>query len=364
MRQLSDARIASQHERTSRLHREYLGDEDAVRKAKARLLEHSVPTRQVFNTWIDLEGNCCYLCDREFETMEDTSRHENISIVHRENLSNEIAIRTGKALLGDALIIPTTVADPYLDPIGRCCYLCMTEFRDAELVYRHGYTSQLHRHNLRDEAVVRNANSKVGKLHKIVAVPLSETFIDPLSKACYLCRKQFSTSLEMGKHARQSLVHRSKMASEAEITEANIRLGRVTGFEADSLLDTSPEYRDRAAERRQAFGPSKKISLAFKKGGNKAEAQEKAEAPVQTPSKGASLLGKMGWSAGEGLGAQGTGMQAPISTDAYVQGVGLGAQGGRLGDAAEEAGRNTKSDYSDFLERTRDKAKERFQKMT
>lgn len=71
----------------------------------------------------------------------------------------------------------------------------------------------------------------------------------------------------------------------------------------------------------------------------------------------------MGWNAGEGLGAQGTGIVAPVATDMYVQGVGLGAQGGKIGDAVDEAGRNTTSRYGEFLERTKDKAKERFQKL-
>ena len=122
------------------------------------------------------------------------------------------------------------------------------------------------------------------------------------------------------------------------------------------------EYRDRAKERRQAFGASKKISLPLKKSATQPEEASQNE-PAPAPSKGASLLGKMGWSAGEGLGAQGTGMTAPIATDMYVQGVGLGAQGGKIGDAVDEAERNTKGGYGEFLERTRDKAKERFQQM-
>ncbi len=71
----------------------------------------------------------------------------------------------------------------------------------------------------------------------------------------------------------------------------------------------------------------------------------------------------MGWSAGEGLGAQGTGVTVPVATDMYVQGVGLGAQGGKVGDALDEAGRNTRSGYEGFAERTREKAKERFEKL-
>ena len=129
--------------------------------------------------------------------------------------------------------------------------------------------------------------------------------------------------------------------------------------------EDNAEYRDRARERRAAFGASKKISLPMKKPAMQPEDDQDNDEPDPPPaqSKGASLLGKMGWSAGEGLGAQGTGRTEAIATDMYVQGVGLGAQGGKIGDAADEADRNTKSNYGDFLERTRDKAKERFESM-
>jgi hypothetical protein len=84
---------------------------------------------------------------------------------------------------------------------------------------------------------------------------------------------------------------------------------------------------------------------------------------TKTTSKGASLLGKMGWSEGTGLGAQGTGVIEPIATEIYAQGVGLGAQGGKLGDATEEAGRNTRGRYDEFLEKTRNTARQRFEEM-
>ncbi|KMU88810.1 hypothetical protein CIHG_06478 [Coccidioides immitis H538.4] len=71
----------------------------------------------------------------------------------------------------------------------------------------------------------------------------------------------------------------------------------------------------------------------------------------------------MGWSAGKGLGAQGTGMTAPVATELYVQGVGLGAQGSKVGDAVQEASRNTRGRYDEFLEKTKDLARERYEKM-
>lgn len=71
----------------------------------------------------------------------------------------------------------------------------------------------------------------------------------------------------------------------------------------------------------------------------------------------------MGWSAGTALGAQGTGVTAPIPTEVYAQGVGLGAEGSKLGDAVEEAGRNTRNRYDEFLEKTKQTARERYGRM-
>ncbi len=56
-------------------------------------------------------------------------------------------------------------------------------------------------------------------------------------------------------------------------------------------------------------------------------------------------------------------MTAPISQDIYVAGVGLGAQGGKLGDAVVEAERNTKGRYDDFAERTREGARDRYARL-
>lgn len=178
----------------------------------------------------------------------------------------------------------------------------------------------------------------------------------------------------MNKHERLSQLHRENLNSSDSVSKAQAKMVKA-GISVHPVEDNS-EYRDRAKERRAAFGASKKISLPLKKGAtnNQSNSAEKSkiekdddddDLPEPAPSKGASLLGKMGWTAGEGLGAQGTGRVAPISTDMdmYVQGVGLGAEGGKIGNAAEEAERNTSGGYGEFLERTKDKAKERFERM-
>jgi hypothetical protein len=119
------------------------------------------------------------------------------------------------------------------------------------------------------------------------------------------------------------------------------------------------EYRDRAKARRLAIGPQGPSTSRDPA----AEEENQTEAEPKSTSKGASLLGKMGWTEGSGLGAQGTGAVNPIATEVYAQGVGLGAQGGRLGDATEEAARNTRGRYDEFLERGKDNARQRYDEM-
>ena len=193
------------------------------------------------------------------------------------------------------------------------------------------------------------------------AEALPQTFANLAKKCCYLCSRQFKTEAEVNQHERVSDLHQNNLKDAELVAKAQKKMVKA-GVPLTIVSEDSSEYRDRAKERRAAFGAGKKISLPLKKAKAQPEEETKDE-PTPAPSKGASLLGKMGWSAGEGLGAQGTGMTAPIATEMYVQGVGLGAQGGRIGDASEEAERNTKGGYMEFLERTKDKAKERFERM-
>ena len=188
-----------------------------------------------------------------------------------------------------------------------------------------------------------------------------KSYTDLTKKCCYLCSRQFKTDADVNKHERLSDLHQKNLKDDDLVSKAQAKMTKA-GLAGTTSEEDSQEYRDRAKERRLAFGGSKKVSLPLKKSAAQPE-EDTQDEPAPAPSKGASLLGKMGWSAGEGLGAQGTGMTAPIATDMYVQGVGLGAEGGKIGDAADEAERNTRGGYGEFLERTKDKAKERFERM-
>ncbi|KAK2782316.1 hypothetical protein FQN52_000961 [Onygenales sp. PD_12] len=199
----------------------------------------------------------------------------------------------------------------------------------------------------------RRTTSEDGGSPSASPIP-TQSYADLNRKCCYLCMRQFKTEAEVNKHERLSQLHRDNLQNEELKTKAVAKLAKKR-----DPAQTSGEYRDRAKERRQAFGPSTKPK-------EKKVEKEIEEAPVPVPamSKGAALLGKMGWSAGTGLGAEGSGMTAPITTDLYVQGVGLGAQGGKVGDAVQEAGRNTRGRYDEFLEKTKEGARERYERLS
>ncbi|KAH8690574.1 hypothetical protein BGW36DRAFT_400999 [Talaromyces proteolyticus] len=185
--------------------------------------------------------------------------------------------------------------------------------------------------------------------------PPARSYADPNRNCCYLCMRQFKSGAEVNQHERLSQLHRDNLQNEELKAKALAKL------EKHRNDPPTAEYRDRAKERRQAFGSSRQSGKPKPSAPTK---EEEPEPEPAAPSKGAALLSKMGWSEGSGLGVQGTGMTAPIATDVYAQGVGLGAQGGKLGDASEEAARNTRGRYDEFLEKTKDRARERYERLS
>jgi biotin carboxyl carrier protein len=202
-----------------------------------------------------------------------------------------------------------------------------------------------------------NPGSEAGSPADSTAPP-SQSYADPDRGCCYLCMRQFKSPAEVNRHERLSQLHRDNLQNEELKAKATAKLMK------HGIQQSTTEYRDRAKERRQAFGSSKPSTKPSTKAKTSAPPKEKEPSPAPAPSKGAALLSKMGWSAGSGLGAQGTGVTAPIATEVYAQGVGLGAQGSKLGDASEVAGQNTRNRYDEFLERTKDLARERYERMS
>lgn len=189
--------------------------------------------------------------------------------------------------------------------------------------------------------------------------PDKRTYVDPTKNCCYLCARQFKTADKVNEHEKESKLHQENLENGDFVSKAEAKMAKA-GISTVVLAQwDKSEYRDRAEERRKAY-PNKSF-LPMKKQPSLPEPEESGEASLPLPpSKGLSMIGKMGWSKGEGLGAQGTGRTEAIVPDMYAAGVGLGAQGGKIGDAVDEAQRKTKADHDDWTERGKELTKERY----
>ncbi|KAK5117449.1 hypothetical protein LTR85_008834 [Meristemomyces frigidus] len=224
----------------------------------------------------------------------------------------------------------------------------------------------------------------------------------PELKCCYLCSRKFEASETLQRHLKDSAKHASYVDDPAVTAKALERMKKsgvkedatikllVTASPAKRTVDEPPsssaeqaaleqQYRDRAAERRkEAAQTGAKENVSFSLKANKASkptANTSASTATDTepvtnkPSygKGMNMLQKAGWTAGQGLGSGdgSMGRAAPIEQMVYAAGVGLGHEGGRVGEAVEEAARLTKgsADGSGFLEKTRAVARERWERM-
>ncbi|KAK6502168.1 hypothetical protein TWF506_002762 [Arthrobotrys conoides] len=193
---------------------------------------------------------------------------------------------------------------------------------------------------------------------------LAKSYADPAKLCCYLCSRQFKSEADVNKHERVSELHFKNLKDEklVKVAEAKLRKKGIVR-DREAAEDDGQAYRDRAKERRIIH--SQPANPAAAKGQQKskevAAARASPEKETKVPiNRGASLLSKMGWTEGRGLGAQETGITAPIVAGMYVEGVGLGASGGKVGDVdgAPEAG-----NYQGFVERTKEKARGRYEQL-
>jgi RNA recognition motif-containing protein len=206
--------------------------------------------------------------------------------------------------------------------------------------------------------------------------------------ACYLCNSAFNSRDGVIRHIKESAMHAKYLLDPDLIDRAyrrmeakkvdpatTIRLSAEEKAVKQVQEATQAQYRDRAAERRQEeakAGGVQKVGFSLKGKGSKPAGgastgrnsdseTEKGPAPPSY-GKGMGMLEKAGWTAGQGLGAEGTeGIAAPIETNVYAAGVGLGHEGSKRGDAAEEAARATGG--NGFLEMTRETARKRYEAM-
>ncbi|TGZ80467.1 hypothetical protein EX30DRAFT_372112 [Ascodesmis nigricans] len=214
--------------------------------------------------------------------------------------------------------------------------------------------------------------------------PTPESFADLTKLACLLCSRMFKTAEKLHEHERVSSLHAGNIKNEKLVATARAKLQKASGTGAGGNNTAAPAYRDRAKERRQVFGNSNTApttagtssSTSNTAGAPNAKRPSPTASSTNTPgqddpatakpnlmsSKGAALLGKMGWSQGQGLGASGSGRTEHVVAEVYTAGAGLGMQGAKVGDV-EEAAKKGAGSYGEFVMRTREKAKERYEGM-
>lgn len=240
--------------------------------------------------------------------------------------------------------------------------------RHSEL---HGIKNPETTHNLKPEAddgstdgsekgSSGSAAKKRKTEQKVEEQPQWESFADMSKLACFLCSRMFKTPEKVHEHERVSNLHLTNLKDPA-LREAALKKLAKAGITTTTATN-EPEYRDRAKERRQVFGKSTIPAAATKK------APAKKESPLlesEQLRKGAALLGKMGWTSGQGLGVSGEGRTEHVVAEMYTQGVGLGMKGAKVGDVEEvsKGGGVGGGSYSEFVKRTKEKAKERYQGM-
>jgi RNA-binding protein 5/10 len=201
----------------------------------------------------------------------------------------------------------------------------------------------------------------------------TRSYVDKERTCCLLCMMKYKSLDDLNTHER-SKNHKTAMEDEEKVKAALPRLAardkrmQKQSEEDQNDSELASQYRDRAKERRQAYNQPNKPSQSSSKqtrSDTKTPSSDANKTSVAAPaqSKGSAMLAKMGWNTGKGLGANGEGRTDIVETHAYQEGVGLGAEGGNLGDAAKLAERNTTNSYAEYVNVAQEKARERYNRL-
>uniref|UniRef100_A0A0K2TAI4 RNAbinding protein 5like [Acyrthosiphon pisum] n=1 Tax=Lepeophtheirus salmonis TaxID=72036 RepID=A0A0K2TAI4_LEPSM len=148
--------------------------------------------------------------------------------------------------------------------------------------------------------------------------------------ACLLCKRQFISKEKLTKHNQMSDLHKQNLAS--------WKSSRGQSSQATSASLSTPQYRDRAKERRDKFGTldeeprPNKLKEKYLKAIEQAETSGTNETPnkVGSDNIGNRMLQKMGWKEGLGLGKSNQGRTSIIEAGQRNMQAGLGSQGSRV----------------------------------
>ncbi|CEP13444.1 hypothetical protein [Parasitella parasitica] len=160
-------------------------------------------------------------------------------------------------------------------------------------------------------------------------------YADLSALACLLCQRKFKSKPDLEKHQAISELHKNNLKDPAAVNKAKLKLQFIQTEQLSRDKEQPVEYRNRAAERRQAYGQPEKPVLSppsspprqhsFPKREQATINQASMYVPIADNNKGARMLANMGWKKGEGLGKDGSGILDPIKAESYAQSAGIGA---------------------------------------
>ncbi|KAI8381566.1 uncharacterized protein BYT42DRAFT_566982 [Radiomyces spectabilis] len=153
--------------------------------------------------------------------------------------------------------------------------------------------------------------------------------------ACLLCQRKFKALQDLQRHQEISELHKKNLQDPACVAKAKMKK-QYTKSDTEKTEEQTAEqnYRNRAAERRQAYGQPDKPAIASpppfrppakpRRDMPPAAPAASVKKPLADDNIGARMLKQMGWRHGEGLGKDGSGIVDPIAAERYIQGAGLG----------------------------------------
>ncbi|KAL1931021.1 hypothetical protein VTP01DRAFT_10158 [Rhizomucor pusillus] len=194
-----------------------------------------------------------------------------------------------------------------------------------------------------------------------------ESFADLSIRACLLCQRKFKTLQDLSRHEEASELHKKNLADPACVGKARMKMRYIkTNAEKAEEQAAEQQYRNRAAERRQAYGQperpvlpsnsahSHKEKKATERPASAAAAAASVEKPLADDNIGARMLQQMGWRKGEGLGRDKGGIVNPIAAEQYAKGAGLGT-------AYAKRPITSSSGHESYKEKVKEMARRRFE---
>lgn len=203
--------------------------------------------------------------------------------------------------------------------------------------------------------------------------------------ACLLCQRKFKSLETLCRHVSESQLHKDNLANADSCRQGVIKKLESPGEAAQDqgsivaplAVESQSQfaYRDRASERRAAFGrdiPSKAstsqtMQRVFDGPKSTLPAPTSAEEavisapqkPIDSDNVGSKLLTMMGWTQGQGLGLNRQGRTDIVDAKIYKPGAGLGSSAPTDTVAAESRQTGNSVSFTGYLDRAKDRARQR-----